>query len=306
MKKHLAYLTCLLALLLLPLSGIANTKHIHKKPICFSNCHSYQLPFYTRVVVNGPMQVNIIPCPTAGMQVTTDPCTYRFFNAVVVNQTLYLYMTQPPPKEKICFGPIFIKLNRNQISQIVDYGCGNITACNMCGSISVWQMGSGNIYLYGQNLNLQYLQACGCGNFYARGLSGCGLNITGNGTGHICLSGTVNLQNLRYFGNGSLSLYWINSPYVSVYAGGYGRIYLAGVTGTLDAVLLNHSDLNARFLRADTAFVQTCGCALAEVYARRLNTAANGNSNIYYYRNLNFAGIYMNPPAATLNMTNLN
>lgn len=155
------------------------------------------------------------------------------------------------------------------------------------------------------NPDLEEIRYSGTGQVIAKNLHG-QLNVVHNGRGSMQLDGDIVLQNIEYNGRGPLELHWINSSHVKIVGNGNGKIYLAGVTELLDINAHNHTWVDARYLRANRAFVKTTGYARADIWAKENSTTlARDFSNIYYYHDSGFVGAYMAPPGNSLRMVGI-
>lgn len=124
----------------------------------------------------------------------------------------------------------------------------------------------------------------GTGVVDTRALSGKNLNVDIPNAKQVRMQGQMDVQRLSYGGNTHTTLYWINTPTLSITGSGHSVINLAGVVGDLTVMLSGNSYLNARYLRAKTIFVNTADNARADVSPLiNLNAFATGHSNIYYF-----------------------
>lgn len=262
-------------------------------------------PFHA-IDINGPINVQI----TSGqakptLQLLGDPTNLAHIYAAVKNDTLYLSI-QPDftPAEG---SELLAKVNSCSVTLLHYNGTGNVTASNLSGPINVSVNGSGTILLLGKKLDLRNLDVAGSSNVHILGVESNLLNVQDNGTGKVNIGGTEVLQSVAYNGSGPLSMYWVNSTNVKVVGSGRGRIFLAGTAGLLDATIDEHTYLDAKYLRARRAFVNTSDVARADVWTQcTLSTLATGSSNIYYYNNPALVvGSYMQPPGAVIRMTGI-
>ena len=111
------------------------------------------------------------------------------------------------------------------------------------------------------------------------------LNLTAAGNSSIMLNGKFNVADIDQQSARPISVTWANSDTINIEAEGSGKINIAGVTQQLRARLYNNSTLNAEYLRANNAMIQSKDNANAEVAATdNLRAFAHNNSNIYFYK----------------------
>lgn len=112
-----------------------------------------------------------------------------------------------------------------------------------------------------------------------------GTTIAVNDNSSVRLSGDVHVKKISAYGNGNISIRWIDSDDLLVLASDNAEISVAGVARILEARLSGAAYLNAKYLRPDVAFVNTTDIATADVLATHSMYAfATDSSNIYYYK----------------------
>jgi hypothetical protein len=120
--------------------------------------------------------------------------------------------------------------------------------------------------------------------------------------GDIAIQGEVGLKNLFTQGVGKITLYWLNTPELTIMANGSTQVELGGKVTTLHATLGKASMLNARYLATTNAYIRTADDARVDIAAKQiLNAQALGQSNIYYYQQPSFLGQHMYQSGAVLN-----
>jgi Putative auto-transporter adhesin, head GIN domain len=270
----------------------------------------HELPAFSGIYINGPLNVKIISNPCAvcppSIHVIADPRTMSYVRTRI-NRKGILSIRLPSP-------PYYGK-RRSRITVIVHCGYLNylnierscrVVATGLSGTLSVTANGNGNITLLGNEIDLRCLNVGGRACVFIQGINSALLNIQDASAGSVNLQGFMMLHCLTYSGRGLLRAYWINSSYVRVMGCGTGRISLGGVAGLLEATLSNATHLNARFLRASRAVINTRGISKADVWSETaLYTLATDRSNIYSHNNSGNLWYHMRPPGAVLRMTRI-
>jgi len=101
---------------------------------------------------------------------------------------------------------------------------------------------------------------------------------------HIALQGQMALRELDVAQSHEVSVYWINSPLLSVYVKDAQGILLGGIAKVFNATASGNANLDARYLRANRVFIKTTDKAKATVVGLDvLNAMATQQSIIYYY-----------------------
>lgn len=150
---------------------------------------------------------------------------------------------------------------------------------------------------------LNHLYYSGTGNVTGNIPNNRALTVDAHGSGNVKLLGEICLKRLTQSGSNNVTVYWINSPGLSVNSEGKSEAFLAGKVDQLDVTLYQSAHLNARYLRAERAYINTTKNSVAEVSVTdSLNALASGNSNIYYFRNPRYIAPYMRDNGAVLPM----
>lgn len=265
--------------------------------------HYRTLPF-NKISVDGPISIRILSNqPKSIIQIRTDSRTLDNMHPFV-NEDGVLEISEPILREKYSVNPIYVNISVPRLTSLEKTGSGNATVTNLNGQLSLIIDGPGNVTLDGHDIDLRYLQVAGPAVVNICGVNSCLLNVRQEDSSVVNLRGAAILQSLDFNGSGSFSLYWVNSNYIRIIAGGCGKISLAGVGCRLDATLYDRVCLAAKSLRVQQAFVNTDDYAQANVWVKdSLSTVARGCSNIYFYKKPAFLGKYNNPPATILDMS---
>jgi hypothetical protein len=103
--------------------------------------------------------------------------------------------------------------------------------------------------------------------------------------GNIDLQGVVSLTKLKAQGSGTIAIYWLNSPDLTLISGGKTTVLLGGIVTTLHAYVTENSSVNARYLKLANAYITAQDFARLDVAASDiLNAQAIGQSSVYYYQ----------------------
>lgn len=141
---------------------------------------------------------------------------------------------------------------------------------------------------------LNYLKKCGCGSVHAPNLQSRGLVVDDNGSGALHLGGHYDIREINFRGNSKFKSYWIDSDKLKITAEGNSVIFLAGRVKRLDVVAYDYSYLDLKYLRAETAYIDTLDYSRADVaVSGTANFLASGHSYIYYFIHPCFLGAYM-------------
>lgn len=131
---------------------------------------------------------------------------------------------------------------------------------------------------------LNQIKLAGSASFAGKQVRSQGLSVEDQSTGFLWLSGVIPLRHLARTGLGQVNIRWIDSPELDIRASS-GQMHLAGVVEQLTAQLSGGSILDSKFLRAQHAWIKTCGRAKASVLALQdLHLFAHEQSTIDYYK----------------------
>lgn len=137
--------------------------------------------------------------------------------------------------------------------------------------------------------NLAALYISGSSSVSANNIRSQGLVIEAKDESNAVILGTVNLTKLSTAGDSNVSVRWVDSHDLELVEAGDSQVSLAGVTGLLQARLLDNAELNAKYLRAKTILVHTQDKASADVLATHyLYAFADDHSNIYYFKSAKY------------------
>lgn len=145
------------------------------------------------------------------------------------------------------------------------YGEGELEGCGNVQIDSLYHTGSGNVHL--ETIHSQKL------------------SVTNVGSGKTTLYGAVENSLISQSGSGALELFWISNDKTAVTIMGNGKVIIAGRSGKIVANAEGSTHLDATYLNARTAFIQTCQTSTAYVNVRHyLFAHAVDRSQINYYR----------------------
>jgi hypothetical protein len=112
-----------------------------------------------------------------------------------------------------------------------------------------------------------------------------GLTIIAKNNGTVNLEGQLGIDKIQQRGSGRINVSWIDSDQLFIDSDSAGPLCLAGNVTNMEAKLMNHAQLDARYLRTQNASVFTTDSAHADILV--LNTLggfAMDDSSIYYYK----------------------
>lgn len=152
-------------------------------------------------------------------------------------------------------------------------------------------------------IGLRKLAVGGSSRIAIHGVDSNNLTVSMSGSPNIELDGMVSVKAITAEGSGMLRILWVDSDELSIAARENPRIILAGVVNRLVAKLDNQATLDAKYLRAEDAFVKTYGESVAEVsVVNAQNVVALDKSNIYYYNEPNLNVDFMGDEGSVLDM----
>jgi Putative auto-transporter adhesin, head GIN domain len=171
----------------------------------------------------------------------------------------------------------------DQLKEIDFASNGRLVGCGLTGQLKLIARGSGTIDLHTQHLNLTTLTLEGKTHLSIDNLRSQSLAISGRNDGKVTLTGIAHLNSVNLTGQGQLSLYWVDSPRLTIRLAGQQTLALAGVAKTLDVQLKQDARLDAQSLRSKNGFIATANQSIANVSVNnQLSTSAKDQSHIYY------------------------
>lgn len=157
--------------------------------------------------------------------------------------------------------------------------------------------------IQGQSINLTQLIVTRVTHIQLNGLNSPNLELKVSHSGPVKLSGVTGLSHLGLDETGPVAVSWVNSRQLNLDLAGKEHVFLAGTTDLLISHLSGQSTLDAKYLRAKTAFIQAEGTSRAEVTVLdSLNAYAQDKSNIYYYHLPKLVGRYYQSTGTVLYM----
>lgn len=127
------------------------------------------------------------------------------------------------------------------------------------------------------------------------------LGLSGNSV--TSLRGDLVLSRVDVSGNATLHAYWVDSSNLHVVAQNQSKLFLAGVVTNLDIIATGNAEVDAKYLRADNAYIRTTGNADVGVTVNRsLSTLSSDSSTVYYYDNSRVGLHYLDSHGSALRM----
>lgn len=252
---------------------------------------------FSALAIQGPINVTIVTnqlnTSIPPLQIFGDPKTASAVTWKIKNHTLYLgtkWTYRPHPGDQLT---IRVNTTPSQLNKIDFDSNGRLLGKGLTGSLSLISRGKGCIKLCTNKLDLKSLVTYDETKISLYHINSTNLIIQGKNAGEIKIEGNVALHTINLKGNGTLMVYWVNSPYLKINTSGEETLFLAGVAKTLDAHLTGKSHLLAKQLRADNGFVETKNQARARITVKRkLNALAHDNSTIYYAKPVEFLNTF--------------
>lgn len=256
--------------------------------------------------IKGPVNVYINATQThTSLQILGDPArvlavTYSEKNHILYLGTKPIY--HPVTGERLT---ILINTYPAQIKQIQFNSNATLFGRGLMGSLSLRAQGSGQINLCTNKLNLKSLYSNGNKSIIFHNILSSNLKIETHNSHNVIIQGIVSLSKINSTGNGNLSVYWINTPYLTINASGDEKIKLTGIAKTLDAKLSKNVRLLTSQLIAQRGFIKTENQAQATVNIKNtLHAIAKDKSVIYYSTPVNFINSHSENGGLILDKTN--
>ncbi len=262
-----------------------------------------KLPKFTRLVVQGPFDVNLSTASShQGLKLQGDPRDIVDVKVEVRNGTLYVTRGDYPPLH----ASITLKLRTRYLYAFEYHGKGNINASNLRTPLLDLVIENPRLTRLQGQIGLRHVKVIGNGPLEVIGVRSPDLRLNVSGEPIIRLSGVANLSYLNLPEGGRFSLYWVKSRSLRILARQKAFVQLAGTVNRLDVELWNNARFNGRYLRARRAFVKTHGHAIAEMSAvAHQHTLANNASDIYFYNVPTMKADFMGREGAVLDMRDL-
>ncbi len=247
-----------------------------------------QVGAFQRLAVEGRINVLIqtkkmIPSTTQRVTLFGDPKSVRavepsFKDGRLLLKTRWDYL--PQAGERLS---VRVIVTPDQLKEIDFASNGRLVGCGLSGQLKLIARGSGTIDLHTQHLNLTTLTLDGKTHLRIDNLRSHSLTISGRNDGNVTLTGIAHLNSVNLTGQGQLSLYWVDSPRLTIRLTGQQKLALAGVVNTLDVQLTQTARLDAQSLRSKNGFIATADQSTANVSVNnQLSTSAKDQSHIYY------------------------
>ena len=192
-------------------------------------------------------------------------------------------------------------LHTNRLHAFNYNGSGMVTAKSMDFPQLELKLHTDGRVTFSSAQGLAYLETSGSGDIDISNIKSRAFNLTAKGSNTINLTGVTNLRELDFAGDGQINLYWVDSPYLKAIGRSSGHVHLAGIAGMLDIQLHEHAQLDARYLRAQRAFIKTHDHAIADLYViNDQNVLAQDSSTVYFHNQPKFSGPYVAENGAIL------
>lgn len=180
--------------------------------------------------------------------------------------------------------PIHVDIQANSLTAFAYHGDGTINAPNLHADLSTLIISNpGTTHLKG-DIMLHTVELRGHGQVTIEGVKAYALDVSLEKSPILELRGMTHLSSLALKGKGSFGLYWINSKRLKIRAKEYIHLRLAGKVDLLDLEITDYVNVNARYLRAKSAFVKTFGHSVASITTLdKQHALASEGSDIYFY-----------------------
>lgn len=269
-----------------------------KKPAPSRVAEQRAIPSFTQMRVRGNIDVEFkTQQKTPQIYLYADSRDLPHIKTEIRNDTLNIVVDSDYPR----FGPVMAKVDARFLNRLDYQGEGDVYSPNAKSALLDLKINTpGRVRLKGK-MGLRNLNIEGTGKTIIQGINSRDLNIRMQGKPNIQLQGVANLRNLNFDGEGWLGLYWVSAKNLTIEGQGSAYVQLAGVVDTMHVNLHGHAHLNAKYLRAETAYVKTFEQSTADIQVlKNQNAVAEDQSGIYYYNDPPFNGTFMAHNGAVL------
>lgn len=290
---------------------------VHKSVPGYRRTDTRSLRYFSNVNIKGKIDTVLKPVKRgASIRITADSRDLSLIKTKVVNDTLYVWIEKRYHQKRGTFkkrpyplhGPVDISISVVQLNGLSFKGRGDIVGRGIYSSnMDIDVDAVGKLTLTGK-IGLRKLHVKNENIVNIKGVTSEYLDIEmDNGEDvkrgpDIRMEGFVDLKEVRFAGNGNLSLFWIDSPTLLVNGYGTASIHLAGYVNLLNMNLYNYAEMDGQYLRVRKAYIKTAGHSLARLQPiKQLNVLATGWSNVYYYNVPDFKAQFMTGNGSVLN-----
>lgn len=263
--------------------------------------HAVQGPLraYTRVEVEGPLDITLHTGRSAAVQLQGDPRDSAAIAWGVRDGVLKIKPEKGYPK----YGPVHLDLSMRVLRSFVYHGTGTIRGQQLDSqALNLLIDNRGYTDLEG-HLQLTCLVLRGRGETLLRGITGRLPILRLAGAARAKLSGVLDIGSIEMRDQSWLSIHWIESRALRVKMQDHAFMQLAGVVDWMDAQIHDNARFHGRYLRVTNAFVKTFQHAVAEISAvRRQHTFATDASQIYFYNLPQMKADFMDVNGAVLDL----
>jgi hypothetical protein len=202
-------------------------------------------------------------------------------------------------------GPITVDVGLRELYDIKYIGKGNIIGRRLYSNqldVKI-KNGENTTTLLEGHMNLNRVMLRGAGNMELRDTASQSMQLYLGGKVRVKISGIMRLKSLTMHRNAALIVSHARSKFLNITMAGSSRAKLSGHAQFVIANLEGASQLNARGLRINEAFVKTQDNAIAQIYVlNKQHTLATDQSNIYYYNKPTYNTNFMGKNGAVLNL----
>ena len=150
---------------------------------------------------------------------------------------------------------------------------------------------------------IQELSFLGNGKFDIKDIGQLPMNLNLSGNTQTKMDGNFVLQKVTVRDNAKLKAYWVNSSRLRVMASDKARIFLGGLVTNLDINASGQAIVNGKYLQAENSYVIASQQSQVGVNAKNaLGTQSFDSASVYYYKDPQMGGIYLNDSGSALRM----
>lgn len=210
-------------------SGAPNKLEVsnrHASPYAAMSTVHINVPCFTNIVTNGDFQLQLFGAVGHDSVYLLGPNAGVIDVSVAVHgSTLCVLQRENSP----CVKNVIVRVGVTNLHTLKQLGSGPIEAVQIKSDcLRIKSAGYGNIYLAGQNINLNKVCLYGCGSVNVFGVNTCKLDIKSIGWGCINLMGRIGLRSIVHGGRGDINIIGARSPCLNINAGGCGKISING------------------------------------------------------------------------------
>lgn len=190
-----------------------------------------RVPDFNKIKTDGAYQLQIFGTDERNSVYIFGP--HVGVNAVSVTidgDTLSVRQTNKDISNHLMNG-VIVRIGVNHLNRLIQKGCGPVEAIRIQSdslAITSTSTGSGNVYLVG-NVNLKRVVLNGAGSISVWGVNSPSLSIHTEGSGALNVKGNMGIRSIVHHGQSDINIIGANSNLLDIDADGAGKISVRGI-----------------------------------------------------------------------------